>query len=101
MIGDDGKHLNPALFTTRDERVNARVLGLLTGDLVATQHQPTKSSRSGTIEAYTTYRRRLRIAVCSKCHRLRTDLGGPHAPHFNDNNERVDCVGDLVDGAAS
>lgn len=37
-----------------------------------------------------------RIVACPKCGGLRYDLGGVHAPRFNADLKRVDCVGEEI-----
>jgi hypothetical protein len=34
-----------------------------------------------------------RVVVCPDCGGKRMDLGGPHAPRFNNENQLVDCAG--------
>ncbi len=58
-------------------------------------HRATTSSRTpGRVNRGTVWVWATKLVRCPKCGQLRMDLGGPHSPHFNDANQRVDCIGE-------
>lgn len=65
-------------------------------ELVASFRSTTSSRKPGAAIEGTVWRRKRQLIACSKCHRLRVDLGGPHAPQAHPDGSVTDCMGDVV-----
>lgn len=99
MIGDDGKRLNPDLFVDINEREHWS-RAMRAGDFAT--HRATRSSKTpGKVNRGVIYAARVGQIICGLCGQIRLNLGGPHAPRFNDANQRVDCVGNPLGGTAA
>lgn len=67
---------------------------------VSSRRYTTSSRQPGAVRVGTVHHRSLGLATCEKCGRLRYDMGGPHAPHWNAAMQRVDCSNQPVQPVA-